>query len=178
MNLNVLAAVLARANSCPPAQWDATEEFYAIKQEILDRWGTRVGTVQQRITDTCWGYGYYGCDDHCDKCGGTGIYRERYFLLEEWSLSGFSFHRPLRRIDKAHAKPVSEIEGRISHGNSLGARQCWLALFCIFRPSVSVFRDSFISGSPYSPWLFRRVMRIVGAIGVVPTPPLPPDPPF
>ena len=166
MNLSVLAAVLHRANASPPHQWDLQQEFYNVKEQILNRLGKKLGHQQQHIEDPCWGYRDYGCDDECDKCGGSGIYRQRWFLLELWQLGQWTFHRPVRRLGGAEAKPENDIEGRIKHPHTVHARDCYRALFCLFRPgmlSECVKRDPF--GTQTQIEGMRRVMRIVAAIG-------------
>jgi sulfatase maturation enzyme AslB (radical SAM superfamily) len=156
MNLKILAAVLARANSCPPMNF--RQEFYAIKQHILKMFGRIVGEDIQRIERRCWNY---YCDDDCDRCGGTGIYSCSYYRLERWELSGRIFHRPAERI---LSKPVHwNIDGKIEHKRWLNAKKCAAALFILFAPRFVNFQigEEGVNN-------FRASIRIVAAIGMIP----------
>ena len=159
MNLKMLTSVLHRANACPPANYH--EEFYAVKQLILETWGTRCHTIVQRIQKVCWGDWDYGCGDDCGRCGGTGIYETKYFELEEWVLCGRTFHRPIRRI-YGYDGTVG-FEGRKTAKRTKGSIDCWRALAILFRGDFLVRNDSLETCLK-----FRKAVRIASAIGPVP----------
>ncbi len=96
LEIDRLAVVLHHANSQPPSA--AKQEFYELKQAILERYGWRDGDDWQHIFKPCWGHHYYGCGDDCEKCGGTGVYSRVYVHLERWRLgTRHVFHRPVKR---------------------------------------------------------------------------------
>lgn len=165
MNINILSSVLARANACPPSHCNA--EFYEVKDLILRTWGVRRRCVVQRIVDRCWGYEDSGCDEYCEKCGGTGVYRTRWFKLEEWELSGKIFHRPVTGL-RRYRGPV-QVEGKVKHRRSANASICANALFLLFRPDVlnaTIDADQVNSLSRVD--LTRKYVRVANAIGPVP----------
>lgn len=114
----LLGRLLHLANSSPPFR---KTEFYALKDRLLRRWGTRGGYDVQHIVHWC-----YACEgrptrgrNRCWKCGGTGIFREFWVVLERWELAGYPFHRPVSRLsyrpDLADQPTTGKIEGRIEH---------------------------------------------------------------
>jgi hypothetical protein len=97
-----LSYFLWLANSNPPLR---KERFYAIKDTILRRWGTRDGDDWQQITHECWrcegsGESPYDEDEPCERCDGSGIWDRFYVRLERWRLGSRIFHRPAGRVYK------------------------------------------------------------------------------
>lgn len=163
MNIQRLSAVLARANSCPPMQFRA--EFYEIKQHICETFGKLIGHDVQYIKKTCWGDYYEGCSDHCDRCGGTGIYSETWWKLERWKVGERVFHRPAQRLSRSEAVGYAvNIEGKISHKKTAKARDCAGALFLLFAPHRIAIPSIENQGACEH---YRRAMRIACFVGPV-----------
>jgi hypothetical protein len=119
--------LLFRANAHPPLARDA---FYALKDRLLQRYGTYSGEDIQQIIDPCWGSHEDGCSGStCTRCGGTGIWRERRIRLSRWSLAGRVFHRP---DGPASPRQPATITGRIVHAGVTRAAAfealLWLSL--------------------------------------------------
>lgn len=140
-----LATALACANSSPPLC--EREAFYRMKDAILRRRGKLVGADIQHIVKKCWGGYDESCKGKgCRRCGGTGIYSERWHTLQRWELGGRIFHRPVDSTSIRPEAPVT-IEGRVTHdrwsGHQPTEAALWLALafdwpfFCrmMFQPS-------------------------------------------
>lgn len=160
MNHAILSAVLARANACPPISF--REQFYGIKQHILERWGVRCGTDYQRIVKRCWAY---DCDEDCGRCGGTGVYETMTVELERWLFHHRVFHRPVKRLygKEAQHAPIT-IEGKIEHRRIEGSRVCSAALFLLFAPHHLNIETR---GGASSVDFARRAIRIAASIGPV-----------
>lgn len=125
------AALLQMANSGVRSwfcnAWDARERFYALKREILLNHGHAAGYDIQRIQKTCWrcdgtgvvqlgsGYpfGHGGEQDYCQKCLGTGIFQDRWILLNRYSVAGLIFHCPAGDFVPNGTAPT--IKGLIEH---------------------------------------------------------------
>lgn len=118
----ILAALLHYANSRPPF---SKSEFYAVKKRLIQRFGTWDGDDLQHIVAECWGYwSNYGdestpCGPDCRKCGGTGIYRESWHILQRYTWHGYKFHV---WHHQAYSQPqsdhyVNRIVGRVTHRN-------------------------------------------------------------
>jgi hypothetical protein len=127
----VLASVLVCANSSPPTCH--REEFYRMKDAILSKHGKLIGTDLQHIVKPCWGeWEERGCvGDGCRRCGGTGVYAEKWIILERWELGARIFHRPMEATMIRPNGPVT-IEGRLTHerwpGHQPTEAALWLAL--------------------------------------------------
>lgn len=92
-----LAKLLALANASRPSVF--REDFYALKERLLERYA-RPGEEQvQHIEKECWGsYGDDYCrGEGCRSCGGTGIYSEFYVRLRLYEWHGHRFHIPGER---------------------------------------------------------------------------------
>lgn len=140
----LLGWLLHRANARPPEY--VRETFYRLKSRLLVRYGRYIGDDVQDLSQECWGpdrRSYVCPGNGCPKCGGTGVYRERFVVLERWRLGRYTFHRPVeRRLPKM--VPVRVIKGIIRHGDvpydQAVDALLWLALV-------------------YDRELFRRVLR-------------------
>lgn len=162
LNHGILSAVLARANSCPPAHFE--NHFYAMKEHILRRYGAMERIVHQRIVHPCWGYPYESCSPNCDKCGGTGVWSSTTVALEEWRYGRHVFHRPIIRLYGTEADSVViDIEGRIAKRVRPGARACCAALFMLYRPSLINMNTTTAGGAE----MLRKAVRIACRIGAV-----------
>ncbi len=140
--VHILPRLLHLANSDPPGN---REEFYALKTRLLHTYGKLRGLRVQEIIKSCWGeYDSPGClGKKCRKCGGTGIYSRRQYLLEEWEWGGYVFHCP---VPTNRLYTVIDIKGRIEHKNyGRKAREAclWLYLLC---GEIGLFRRAMTSG--------------------------------
>lgn len=136
-----LAVVLRHANTQPPPGELAREAFYRMKQVICEQYGSLDGYDVQRIAHKCWGRPGYGCDDDCDRCGGSGIYQERRYLLQRWRLGGLVFHRPIDTPGPLMLPPT--IEGKIRHKPSKLAAAARRALELAFTGSWGLYASVF-----------------------------------
>lgn len=147
VDLHRLAVVLRHANSCPPFDSDGREAFYALKQAILAAYGERDGQDIQHIRKACWNcsegvYRHYDGElDTCSRCRGTGVYSERWIVLERWKLAGHVFHRPSHTL--VGSLTPANIEGRIEHRTSKLAFAAWRVLALLFRPAYYLYLDAF-----------------------------------
>lgn len=124
----VLRFLLHRANTDPPIA--AREEFYRLKDLLLERYATRDGADVQEIVKECWGYSYdYTCPgSSCTKCGGTGVFDRFYVLLHRYRWGRHVFHRPGQR-SRFRGDLTITIRGRIRHaryGRSASEARLWL----------------------------------------------------
>lgn len=134
MNLKtIIGRLLYLANTSPPGC--GRDEFYAMKDWILARYGTPDGTDVQHIVSECWGNWHddTGCQGaKCLRCGGTGVYEEKWILLQRWKIGHYSFHSKPTRIWKTHyAFKEPTIEGCVEHadhGRMADEAMLWLAL--------------------------------------------------
>jgi len=135
-----LAKLLHYANRRPPIT--RKQEFYAIKEKILAKYGRKIGYDVQHIRKDCYSCdetGMFRCDwkepESCWKCGGTGVYEEFWTLLEKYQLVKYTFHRPISKVyENPGYQTFGKIEGYISHdtpGYYLHA-ECAFWLFLIY----------------------------------------------
>ena len=119
-----LGRLLHLANASPPFEF--RKEFYALKEEILERYGTRDGHDVQHIPGkecyTCDGTGiferYNGDTDYCYRCGGSGWYKSPvWVVLERFRLGRFSFHIPRKRSYTKPDPDTTRIHGYIKHAS-------------------------------------------------------------
>jgi hypothetical protein len=129
MVVKILSTVLHYANANPP--FLAEREFYAIKDRLLEQYGQPDGHDVQRIEYACW-----NCDGStwCNKCGGTGIYNEKWIMLERFNFGRFQFHRPVPEFKFwPKLKGLPTIEGKVQHANyGRLSDECALWLFLLF----------------------------------------------
>ncbi|MDE2010253.1 MAG: hypothetical protein KGJ09_09290 [Candidatus Omnitrophica bacterium] len=138
----LLARLLHLANSDPPFN---RREFYNLKDRLLRKYGTFHGHDLQIITKECWGERHYFDDDsydfvqepcgpQCRRCGGTGIFDQRWVRLERWQWGKYLFHIPAGDTrKKPDSPPESWIKGVIKHQDygRLSNEAClWLYLLC------------------------------------------------
>lgn len=142
----VLARLLAAANR---GSWDP--EFYSVKDALLRRFGRSDGFDVQEITHACWGYRHYGCDDDCEKCGGTGVFSRRWVFLERRLWCGCVFHVPRETVFER--PPRVDIVGRIPKTRTLASREAelWLYLLC---GQFAMFVDRITNSSVSCPWWY------------------------
>ena len=134
--------LLHLANADPPM---SREPFYRLKDRLCRRYGSFDGHDLQHLVQPCWGS--HGERDEgparspaiCSKCGGTGIYRERWVRLERWRVETYLFHRP---VDSTSIPPIQRyftgyglpmIEGYVQHqrhGRCHAEACLWLYLLC------------------------------------------------
>lgn len=136
----LLATLLHYANADTGATY--RQEFYALKERLLRRYGRFDGHQIQEIKKLCWGpwgheYGERaGCKgEGCPHCRGTGVFDIRWVRLERWVWQGYVFHRPVddTRIIPSPYPPANMIHGRIEHpryGRGANEARLWLYLLC------------------------------------------------
>lgn len=153
MIIALVAWLLHRANASPPV--NDREQFYALKDQILRRYGQQVGEDLQHIVKPCW-------TGPCARCGLTGIWDEFYVRLERWQLGRSVFHRPIQRLS-ATFRPVT-IEGTIRHpAYGALATECALWLALVFdRPlfwRILLHRPWSSGWSPYPLVLVEEILH-------------------
>lgn len=115
-------------------------QFYDVKKRLLELHGLLESVEDiQYIVDKCWGRydgrsdDYDDCGPLCRKCGGSGIYSERWFVLRRFAWHGHKFHVPSHQLYSAPMLPITII-GRITHREYeyRFAQECnlWLYLLC------------------------------------------------
>lgn len=153
--LSLLGLFLHVANTSPPIL--RKQEFYALKQGLLVRWGTADGYDIQHIKKECYGCKGTGIYDHdyygevtCNRCY-EGVYQDAWIKLDRFKLGGYAFHCPTDRVDLKwsfgnDAKrwwltvngglPRSTFEGYVSHRHYRYhlTDECAYWLFLIFLP--------------------------------------------
>lgn len=148
IDLHRLAVVLKHANAQPPFANDARADFYRLKEAILRTHGKIVGEDVQHIRKVCWGCGGSGWieehsysmpSDDCDKCRGTGVYSERWIVLERWEMAGLIFHRPVGSTEKRTAT----IEGLITHRRTRLSFAAQRVLAMVLRPQYWLYLQAF-----------------------------------
>lgn len=145
LDLHRLAIVLKHANASPPPH--GRDEFYRLKEAILNRYGERDGEDVQEIRHDCWGADYDRCGPTCRKCGGTGIWHRFYVELERWKMGGQVFHKPLNRLAFC-AKPVT-IQGKIRHRRTKLSFACWRVLSLLLCPQWFIYLDLYRSSEEH-----------------------------
>lgn len=137
--------LLATANSCehPAFMWWKKVHFYPYKAMMLRKYGLFKGYARQEIEKgACYACGClddderYLVDGGCTHCGGTGIYKETYYL-RVYRLGGFQFLVPTlspRRWEGPPGEVIMTIEGRVRHPEIpfKQARQAVVILFLLF----------------------------------------------
>lgn len=143
IDVNRLAVVLHHANSQPPSA--AKQEFYELKQAILERYGWQDGEDWQKIEHPCWGESRYDpCHEDCGKCGGTGIYWRVFVRLERWRLGDrHVFHRPAERFVALPGGASVTIVGKVSHKRKPLSQACADVLAMLFRPQLYLYLAQF-----------------------------------
>ena len=151
----IISWLLWHANADPGFH---RRDFYAMKDRLLARYGRVVGHDVQRIQQPCYGTSWdMTCKGAgCPRCGGTGIWSERWVLLERWDLAGRTFHKP---VGPAHPRAVDFIDGYIRHQprNYRASRdaQLWLALLFDWR----LFRR-LLTTSRMARWQWRPLLAL------------------
>lgn len=152
-------------------QGTPSERFYALKDVLCKRYGVLRCYLTQEILKTC-----YACDglaspwwdpeSRCDRCR-NGVYSRRWWLLEEWDLDGYIFHRPSKEL---FIEPDRvDIHGRIEHAGwsreyTYEAR-LWLYLVC---GDLGSFLREISTSQRSSPglWPLLRLQRIVFGVRI------------
>ena len=120
---------------CHYANADArgNHRFYDLKDRLLRQYAAFDGHDMQVITKECWGdkrdeYGEWTrCGKSCRRCGGTGVWDQRWVRLQRWRWGKYTFHIP---DGDTRIKPDSvQIVGRIEHpdyGRASREAELWL----------------------------------------------------
>jgi hypothetical protein len=152
----VVGWLLHHANQCPPLLY--REEFYRLKDQLCNRFGSWERAELQHILKDCW-----DCDSGfvvvkgCRKClmygKRPGVWDEFWVRLERWNVGGYAFHKPTLRYYRKPEWCGIEIEGLIRHKASPIRLhfECflWLTLF-------------------FDRKMFRRYLRSNGQFGWLP----------
>lgn len=129
--LRLLGKMLHVANADPPGL--LRYDFYAAKDRVLARYGTRLANEVQLIRHMCWACGGTGRIEPgygCRKCLGSGVYQQRFYELASYELGGYRFHRPLRSHYDGNLVPT--ITGKIKHPSYPYWRRNLLAYCVLF----------------------------------------------
>lgn len=121
--------------------------FYALKKELLLKYGTKTGQAIQHIQVTCTNCdstGTFKCHwklpETCWSCSGTGFYRDEYNLLAEYQFGKYSFHVPEQKIFtyKPEYSKMKQIKGFVDHKipSKNAGYEALLWLFLIYKPKV------------------------------------------
>ena len=92
--------------------WSLEQEFYAIKDVLLERYATKAGYAVQtieRYCGTCGGSGWCNYDTKCYDCTDGVSYTNKYYL-KRYVLNGELFYKPVDSID---GLVVEEIRGYV-----------------------------------------------------------------
>lgn len=146
----LLADVLHCANSRP--LHIKQREFYALKDRLLERYGTSDGFDLQHVIQECWdceGTGklymealHLGQETRiyagkCHRCN-NGVYRQFWVRLERYRMGRHLFHRPRERYynDPGLTLQHPVIEGYVRHREYRGHLPLEAAfwLFLVFEP--------------------------------------------
>lgn len=153
--------------------------FYSIKNELLERFGEKIGDDLQFIEGKeCWsceGTGMFKKHgwltvwyEHCWKCT-NGMYKRAFWsLLDVVKFGSFVFHRPVRRIyDPVELLPIQHIptrfHGYISHKYTYWSESCAYLLVWYYRRSeIKHFSSGYACGrspSRYAAKFFHIIYR-------------------
>lgn len=153
---------LANARMGSTISRETKDRAYAVKDRLLRRFGRLIGEDIQhivRVCYTCEGSGWYEHGDPCRRCGGTGIWSERWFRLERWQLGNRVFHRPVGPM----ARPMNgmvTIEGRIYHEDTRGRASTEAFLWLMLFMSPAVWWREMTHGGRYCGWQFRPMLAL------------------
>jgi hypothetical protein len=89
--------------------------FYQIKDIFIRRYGSDgVGQQVRREVDECWRC--EGDDSFCDRCDGSGVYRERWLYVHYFEVAGqrYCFH--------SYQEPAHLVSGMGENTSSFGSR--------------------------------------------------------
>jgi hypothetical protein len=132
----ILSYLLHYANS-EPQNNRYSDSFYKIKDKILTKYATLLGTdiqhIEPKICFKCDGTGTYirqydGSHFTCWDCVGSGIYKDGFWtVLNKYQFGNYTFHIPKERL---YVKPEQEVNivGYINHKSS---KYGYLAMFMI-----------------------------------------------
>lgn len=95
--------------------WTYKQDFYTLKNLILDKHGRFDGYDLQIIEKRCWScngtgeycnyYSYQSSNgkEECWKCDGTGVYEKKAIALMRYVLNDQLFHRPFGAVKPGQA---------------------------------------------------------------------------
>lgn len=137
-----LASLLTTANACNHPAYLMWKHcfFFRFKEKLLIRYGTFTGYARQEIEKgECFNcHNYWEDAEDCLHCGGTGIYKEIYYL-RVYELGDRSFMIPLSREERMTFLPspapvVLRIEGLTQHAKVAlhEVRRAVIILFLMF----------------------------------------------
>jgi hypothetical protein len=146
---HILAFLLHHANlSC------RSEQFYAIKDQLLNKYGAVIGYDIQHIegkkcfachgTGTYVGYHWSGdlWEDACDRCYNGWYKRPMWILLSRKKFGRYVFHKPVKR-EYSVKNPFTpsenwgKIDGYVDHRYSRYSFLAVLILFLIYNRSAA-----------------------------------------
>lgn len=145
--------LLHLANTNPPV--GTRQQFYALKHQLLKRYGHFEGHQIQQIEKPCFGprkhstdgdeWEFQGCPgETCPRCRGSGVFDIRWVRLERWTWGRYVFHVPSgdTRIIPSPYPPRDMIRGRIEHQhNHQVSREALLWLYLLTSQFATFWRE-------------------------------------
>lgn len=125
----ILSTLLHYANARPPTLH--RQEFYALKDRLLRRYGVPDGEDVQEIIKECWCNGDYGT--RCYKCRGTLVYDRKWVRLQRWRFGKYVFHQPIETLRVPREGWNVNIRGLVQHpsyGVLSNEAALWLLVLC------------------------------------------------
>jgi len=159
LKVNVLSWLLFHAN-----KGSNNQEFYKIKNALLEEYGVLLGTEIQEITGkscySCNGTGTYRgsyYSELCYNCIGTGFYKEPFWtVLQKYYFGTYYFHKPLKKLNEKPEGMVS-IKGYIHKTESEYTLLSRLLLGMYFGLSKgTLLNGSYINVYWACKWYWRR----------------------
>lgn len=171
------------ANANPP------HGFYDFKDRFLRRFATLVGYDEQVIEKECWTCDGSGrvYNEPCRSCDASGVHHSNTHYLLRYEICGRIYHKPVPFFgdvpeNMRRAGPISEIEGRIKHGDvpSQVANRAFFRLLIRHEPTtyyklvVENWKNGFLNFKAKWAW---RLIRLRNKLDLFPAVP-PDDVPF
>lgn len=99
------AQAMFHLNQHARGSYHGRSEIYTLKSKLIEHWyySDRLQSVRlQKQVMVCWGCNGTGVDDEwhdserCDRCGGTGVYREHFLYVFVFRIEGraYQWHQP------------------------------------------------------------------------------------
>lgn len=153
--------LLHYANADPGVMSGDRDAFYELKERLLCRHARFRGYVYQEIVKKCWGDWDGQCGRLCSRCGGSGIYQQRWVQHQHWQWGQYEFMVPVEvlraRPSKVHIKGHVQ---RPDYGRASDEAALWLLLLCGEREAF--WRR--LRGSCGHGWTFWPLLNVQKAV--------------